>query len=455
MEFSQTTLGDEYDLIQRQGVDAYYAYTATFVTDKDELDVLTVVSLDWIRAYRTAAGDEILLKVVVPWGQYLQRILPFKENLKVTLTRTTISRQGDNSNQPVVEQTFAAILPVGAETAMLADGPETSSEFAADLSGIKVIQVQLQEEAFSRTRSEMVGGVFRDSTPFDVLMSLLHKSIQTMGLVQEESILGVNAIPPNNQSKRSHVLLPHGVPLVSIADKLQTQFGGIYNTGVGCYLQKGYWHVWPLYNYKRFDEATHTALFILAPSKRYRGVELTYRVMDNHFVAMITGGVRRLDASEALLLNDGNGVRFSNPDNLMEGFVEVGGNKALAKRTNNANEYEAIKRRGNPMSRVSDDMTQSNAFNEASKLAARNGAYFVMNWENSNPDLITPGLQCEVGFIVNGEPAFVNGVVVHAHAYSALAGTGMHQKIHQTTTEVVVMVDRTSPAYQAYLDEQN
>ena len=452
MEFSQTTLNAEYELIKRDGQESYYSYEAIFVTEKEEIPVMQVVSSDFIRDYRMAATDEILIKVVVSWGQYLNRVLPFKENLKMTITRTRVSLDGKKTADNVMVQTFSVFLPTEAETGMMADSPETTTEFSADLSGVRVVQVQLQEEAFALTRSEMVGGVFRDSTPFDILIAILDQSIKGMEIEVDQSILGINSIPPNNKVKRSNVIIPHGTPLVAVADKLQKEYGGIYTAGIGCYLQKGYWHVWPLYNYKRYDEAEYTALFILAPSQQYRGVEKTWRMVDKHLTVFVTGGVQRNDPSELLLLNEGNGTRFANTDAMMEGFFEVAGNKAVAKRTNNANEYEAVNRKASPMSRVSTDIGTSNAFNEASKIAVRNGAFLSMNWENSNPDAITPGLQCEIGFIVNGTPAFINAVVVHAHSYSAVAGTGMHQKIHQITTEVVVMVDRTSPAYQRYLD---
>lgn len=452
MEFSQTTLNAEYELIKRDGQESYYSYEAIFVTEKEEIPVMQVVSSDFIRDYRMAATDEILIKVVVSWGQYLNRVLPFKENLKMTVTRTRVSLDGKNSADNVMVQTFSVFLPTESETGMMADSPETTTEFSADLSGVRVVQVQLQEEAFALTRSEMVGGVFRDSTPFDILIAILDQSIKGMEIEVDQAISGINSVAPNNNVKRSNTIIPHGTPLVAVADKLQKEYGGIYTSGIGCYLQKGYWHVWPLYNYKRYDEAEYTALFILAPSQQYRGVEKTWRMVDKHLTVFVTGGVQRNDPSELLLLNEGNGTRFANTDAMMEGFFEVSGNKAVAKRTNNANEYEAVNRKASPMSRVSTDMATSNAFNEASKIAVRNGAFLSMNWENSNPDAITPGLQCEIGFIVNGTPAFINAVVVHAHSYSAVAGTGMHQKIHQITTEVVVMVDRTSPAYQRYLD---
>lgn len=453
MEFSETPLKAEYDLIRDNGTSSYYSYEATLITEKEEILVKQVVSIDFIRDYRNASSDEILMKVVLPWGQYLNRVLPFKENLKMTVIRTPLSAGSTKvPNEPVV-QTFLVYLPTEPETGMLSDSPETATEFSADLSGLKIVQLQLQEEAYSRSRSEMVGGVFRDTTPYNVLIALLNNSIKNMDLDVESSISGIESVPPNNNSKRENIIVPHGTPLVAVADVLQTQCGGIYTAGIGCYLQKGFWHVWPLYNYKRYDEVEHTALFILAPSRQYRGVEHTWRVEEKHLSVFVTGGVKRMDPSEVLLLNEGNGTRFGNTDSMMEGFVSVEGNKAVASRSNNANEYQGVKRKGSPMSRVSQGMTQSNAFNEASKVALRNGAYFAMNWENSNPDLITPGLQCEVAYLINGEVVYLNGVVIHAHSYSALAGTGMHQKIHQTTTEVIVMVDRTSPVYQRHLGE--
>ena len=454
MEFSQTPLGAEYELIMREGKGVYYMYDATFATERENIDALQVVSMDFIRDYRNSASDEILIKLVVPWGQYLNRVLPFKENLKVTITRSEVDTVSGEIVGTRVEQTFIAFLPPETETGMLDNSPETATEFSADISGLKIVQVQLQEEAFRRARSEMVGGVFRDSSPYEVLISLLHNSIRQMDLEIAERIVGVHATPPNNTAKRGTTLIPHGTPLVALADKLQTQLGGIYTAGIGCYLQKGYWHVWPLYNYKLYDSAERTALFILAPSGRYRGVERTYRMVDKHLTVFITGEVLRQDPSEILLLNEGNGVRFANADAMMEGFFEVSGNKAVAKRTNNANEYEAINRKGVSMSRITEDMATTNNFNEASKVAARNGAFITMNWENSNPDLIIPGLQCEIGFLVEGDVCFINGVVVHAHGYSALSGTGLHQRMHQITTEVVCMVDRQSPVYAKFLSSQ-
>lgn len=453
MEFSQSTLMAEYELIRRDGQESYFSFEATFVTEKEEVPVMMVVSTDTIGDYRKAATDEVLIKVVLPWGQYLNRVLPFKENLKMTVTRTRVGQQGEVTSDAIMVQTFNVYLPTEGETSTMADSPETATEYSADLSGLKTVTVQLQEEAFSLTRSELVGGVFRDSTPYAILIALLDQSIKGMDLEVEQSILGINSIPPNNTNKRSTTIIPHGTPLVSVADKLQAEFGGIYTAGIGCYLKKGFWHVWPPYNFNRYDEAEYTALFILAPSQQYRGVEKTWRVVDKHLTVFVTGGVQRMDPSEILLLNEGNGARFANTDAMMEGFFEVSDNKAVAKRTNNANEYEAVSRKANNMSRVSADIGTSNAFNEASKIAVRNGAFLTMNWENSDPDRINPGLQCEVGFLVDGTPEFVKAVVVHAHAYSAVSGTGMHQKIHQITTEVVVMVDRQNPAYKKYLEQ--
>lgn len=454
MEFQQTPLWTEAQLITSEGKESFYTYEATFVTEKSELDVMSVISVDWIRDYRNAAGDEIQIRVAVPFGQYLNKILPFKENLKLTVRRISVNSSGSVTNDPIIEQTFDAYLPMETETHSMGASPEVVSEFISDLVGIKQVTVQLQEEVFSLIRSTMVGGVFRDSAPFEVLKSLLFKTGQEFLVEGEVAMKGVTCVEPNNKTKRSNMVIPHGTPLVALANILQTQHGGIYTAGIGCYFQKGYWYVWPLYNYKLYDVAERTASFIIAPSTRYRGIEKTWRQVGKHLSILITGGVHKADPSEALLLNEGNGARFPNTDVVMDSFLEVKNNKAVAKRTNNANEYEAIKRRGRAMTRVSQDQMSTNAFQEASKVSFRNGAFLTVNWENSNPDLITPGLQCEIGFLVDGDVKFINGVVVHAHALSALAGTGLHQKVHQMTTQVVIMVDRLSPIYQEILDEQ-
>lgn len=454
MELASTTLDAEYKLIEQEGRESYFRYEAIFVTAKEEIPCMQVTTTDCICDYVNASTDEMLISVVLKWGEYLNRVLPFKENLRLTLRRTSTNNTGNVLVDDRVEQTFTAILQGEPETALMGDSPETASEDASDLSGIKRIQVQLQEDAYALTRSERVGGVFRDTSAHSALMALLNQSINGMDLEADQKIKGIDTVPPSNTSKRSAIVIPHGTPLVAVAEKLQTQHGGIYNAGIGCYLKKGMWHVKPLYDHTRYDTAKNTALFVIPPTQRYKGAERTWRKVDDHLTVFITGGIQRTDPSEIRLLNEGNGARFPNADAMMEGFFEVSGNKATAKRTNNANEYEAISRKANNLTRFSEDMSTSNVHHEASKVASRNGAYLTLIWENSRPGMIEPNLQCEIGFVSNGVPAFINGVVIHEHAFSGVAGTGLHQDIHQVTTEIVVMVDRNSPAYTRFLKSQ-
>jgi hypothetical protein len=457
MELTQSPLANELTLINQVATwGRYYSYEATITTEAEDLDVLKVVSVDWIRDYRNAVTDEILLQVALPSGEYLKRVLPFKENLRVTLTRTPIGVISDDDPRTITVQEYQAFIIATEMADTLGSNPQTATEDAANLVGFEKITLQLQELAWEQVRTEMVGGIFQRTTPFDLLISLLFNSIKELDVDVESRILGVNSVPPSNTVKRDHILIPHGVPLTSVAGLLQTQLGGIYSAGMGCYLQGGYWHVWPLYDNKRFDVATRTATFIILPDPRLRGTEKTYRATDRHLVAVITGGVDMVDNSESALLNHGNAVRFPDSNSMMESFVEKGGNKAVAKRTNNNTEYTGVQRRtGTQMSRVVGDMTKTNSYHESSKLAGRSGAFIRLHWENSEPSWITPDLQCEVGFTANGTPAFMPGIVVHAHVYSALAGTGLHQSAHQITTEVIVMVDRNSPEYQAFIEAKD
>lgn len=457
MELTASPLANELNLINQVATwGRYYSYEATITTEAEDIDVLKVVSVDWIRNYRNAVTDEVLLEIAIPSGTYLKRILPFKENLKVTLTQTPIGMISDADPRTITVQEFQAFVISTAAGDTLGSNPQTATEDAANLTGMEKMTFQLQELAWEQIRTEMVGGIPVSTTPFDFLISALFKSIRELDADLANQVLGVNSVPPSNTTKREHILLPHGVPLTQLAGLLQTQLGGIYSAGIGCYLQRSYWYVWPLYDNTRFDVAEKTATFIILPDPRFKGTEKTYRATDRHLVAVITGGVDMIDGSEGALLNQGNAVRFPDSDSMMESFVEKGGNKAVAKRTNNNTEYVGVQRRtGTQMSRVVTDMTKTNPYNESSKLAARSGAYIRLHWENSEPNWITPDLQCEVGFTANGSPVFIPGIVVHAHVYSALAGTGLHQSAHQITTEVIVMVDRNSPEYQAFIESKD
>lgn len=455
MELHNSPLFYELNLIYRESESArYYSYEAVISTEAEDIDVLKVISVDWIRDYKNAVTDEIMIEVALASGTYLKRIMPFKENLKMVLTKRPIG--GGNGDKDIVVQEFIAILVDQNQKETLGSNPATATEMAANQSDMHKVFFQLQEVVYEQVRTAMVGGVPRRTTPFDLLISLLFNSINDLEVDVENKILGVNAVPPSNTTVREQIIIPHGVPLTDLAGLLQTQLGGIYSAGIGCYLQRNYWHVWPLYDSTRYDIVEKTALFIILPDGKNQGTERTYRKTDRHFVAVITGAVSKVDASEGALLNAGGAVRFADTNNMMESFVETKGNKSVAKRSFNNNEYVGVKRRTpSTMSRVSTKLNHSNPYNEASKLAARAGAFITMAWENSNPDLITPDLQCEIGFTVDGAPKFINGIVVHAHALSALAGKGMHQTAHQITTQVVVMVDRNSPEYQSFIDEQN
>lgn len=448
MHFNETVYQHEYDLIAAGPSPKYQGLDAVIVTSQGEVPVMRVISVDWVRDYRYASTDEILMEGVMEWGQYLSKVLPYKENLKVTLTRRGLNTFAEVTDDSVIEETFNAFILLEPERASLSDSPETSNTEAADLMGLKHFMIQLQDPAAAVLRSEVLGGIFRDSTPFSILFASLRNNSETLDLEDDYAIKGYHVVNPNNTTPRANTIIQHGTTLMSLADKLQTQHGGIYSAGIGCYLQKGYWYVWPLYDFTRFDEAKRTALFIIPPTNRLGGLDKTYRVQDDHLVAIITGGVGKVDLSETRLLNEGSGTRFADAGKMMEGFFDTQGNKATAIRTYNASEYDGVKRPGQKMIRVQDDLTNTNSFQEASKIAERNGLFITLNWENADPEFITPGLQCEISYIHNGDPVYVNAVVVFCHVFTGLSGTGLHQTAYQTTCQIGLMVDRLSPLYE-------
>jgi hypothetical protein len=272
----------------------------------------------------------------------------------------------------------------------------------------------------------------------------------------ENQIQNIDTVPPANTELRKQILVPHKTLLTKLPTFLQQRGGGIYSAGLGFYLQKSVFYIWPCYDMNRFESSKHKATFLIMPDRKIRSVERTYREAGNSFVALITGDVELRDPSEVLLNNGGNAVRFTNFSRMLEGFGEVVNNKVIARRSYNVNEYIGVPRDGVPnQAPVAGTEHGTNPYAQASALALRAGAYLDLTWENCHPDLLVPGMQVEVGYLLGDTPMFMNGVVVASHVYTGLPGTGMLQQFHVTSTRFTVMVDRNSPEYKTYLQQRD
>jgi hypothetical protein len=457
VSIENSPLQEEIDAILGSPPNPVHAqYSCSIVTPDWVIHPNKLLSLDIQRDYLSNFSDVVILEVALPEGTYQQKVIPYQQSLKIELIRSLV---GETGGTPIVEndepwlRTYRGILEDGTDNAASADSKTAPTAGAANLDSLITVKIQLLDEGVDQIRMSQVGGIYYDEIPGNVLKYIITNLSKQLDLPDEEAIGGVDCVKFDNQSKHTQISIPHGTKPQDVAMLIQTDWGGVYNAGIGCYLQEAVWYIWPPYNYSRYDQERITLQFINLPPTRYPGIERTYRTTGSGIIALSTGEVSQQDNSSQEQVNSGNATRFTHTDQMWKGintfdknFGESGkDNKFIVKRTDNNSEFVGIEKAGIVNAPVSDAKMRNNSFVEPSKLAAKNGSFMTLVWEYSKPEVIYPGQPVRIQYLKNDEVMEVDGVVAGAHHYIHDTSTGPIQHRHICNSAVTVFIAPLNP----------
>ena len=407
------------------------------IADGQTFKPLKVVALNNMRNYSEGFTDITTLTVAVGLGAYARKIYPNRNNLQITLFKLPQGElsENDHGDNPIEAERFSATLLDEGKAPTEGQGVEANSEYELDLTNIVDVHFQLFNKSMEQIRLMSVGGIFRNCTMETLLRSVLTKEAAKADVDQERAIVGVDLVPVSNHDKHPQVVLTHGVKLVDVPDFLQKRYG-IYNAGLGSYVQNKFWHIFPLFDTTQFNDRQQTLTILVMPQRKYSDIERTYRQRGDSLTVLMTGESAFKDDGGTQYLNDGNGARFSDAAKQMEAVSTNRDNKAIVSRARNANEFTTDKRPDGiqhvPMAK---DRITSNPFPIYSGLASRNGGWFKGVWQNSDPKLILPGMMTRVIFTDQNETREMYGVVHRAQHVSMGVGDITSEKF---TTQTVV-----------------
>jgi len=450
MFLETSTLQAEITAIMQSQNPVHATLRCNIVTPKETIVPLKIFSLDIERDYLSNFSDIMILEVAIPQGVYQYNILPQREDLKVELLRNILGEVDDApiSNDKPSTRTYKAVIQNEASNAASATTAAATNIGSADLTGIATVRFQLIDPGLEQIRVSMVGGIYYDIIPGDVIRYTLSNLNTALKLSKAEEIKGVNIVPYDNQKVFRQVVVPHGTKPQDIAMLIQTDQGGVYSTGIGCYLQDALWYVWPLFNTKRFSKERRTLMVINIPANKFPGIERTYRLQGSAVIVMATGDTEHQDLSNQDQLNLGNATRFTHTDQMWNGsntydknFGESGkDNKFIIKRTDNSSEYAAIQRAGQNNAPLSAARMRNNSFVEPSKLAMRNGSIMSLVWEYAKPELIYPGMPMKLKYLKADTVIELEGIVIGAHHYIHDTTRGPVQGKHICNTALTVFL---------------
>lgn len=452
MELRESPLWNEVEAIALSNTEIVptRSFNAHFkVGENRTITATKVISCEFFRDYKGAYGDEVFLEVAFPMGTFHYDIFPACKDIEITLEYQTMvpNARNDQAALEIRSQKFLGTLLDKKSSTVAGANISQASRRTLDMQGPVTVTFQLLHPALRDIRLRAVGGIVRNTTPAEILRYILTSISNGQQLSEDTKVLGVEMVEPNNTDEYSNVVIPHGTRIQDIPPFIQKKVGGIYSTGLGTYLYGQHWHVYPLFDLTRFDKARRTLTIVNIPENAMPGIEHTYRVTANQVIILLTGAVSHIDNTEGAQLNRGNGVRFLDARRVVDGFVDAaeGDNKAVASRAQNNQEFLA-ESRDDDVNAVMTSQTRitANTFEEHSKLAKRLGAEIQALWENSDIDLIEPGMPLKFLYLKDDKVAELKGVVLGSQVYVQTASIGVADQRYRVDTALHLFVERES-----------
>jgi len=430
-----------------------YEYTAMIHTTEQDFMATQVVQVDMIRDYQNQIGDQIFIDLLLPLGDYIKRLYPYRTNLEVTLTRKPLfavsgSSNPDSDNE--VERYKAIFLPAENEHPQGQDITQYDKP-SLDLADVRTVRLQLLNRSLEPLRIKTVGGVYKKVTAQDLLQALLVAESQKVLVDGKPAIDGMDLYEASNPESKAHVIVPHGTLVHYIPTYIQEQLYGVYNAGIGTYLQtynnKRLWFVYPLYNTARYTTDKKTkAVFYAVPEKDYPVVELTYRLNGDVLYALALGHKLYSDKAETDQMSQGIGFRQIDARSFMKKPVEVKKDGPEAVRNQLATEVVAVSREDNlNYAPMSENRISSNPFLQYSQVAARQGGRIDIQWYYADPNQLFPGMACQYVYLDGEEVRRVNGVILKVYAAIKLDGIGIGTKRHRTDCVISIFAEKHPP----------
>lgn len=407
---------------------------------------VTVMNVENMADYLGQYADEISVEVMMMEGMFNYDIVPYKSKLEVTLKRVPLTDSTilvRDQYQSAIGFRYTATLYDNKSKILEGNAPSSNQREVGNRSSLVPVRFQLIQPVLERLRMQSCGGPFRNLRTVDLVVYLLTKYSATSVTDSAATVKGVTVLGKPNPLVREHIIVPHLTPVIAAPTWIHEHAGGVFQTGFRCYLQREHWYVFSPFDVKAYESSPKSLTIINVPANRMPNPERSYRTTPTQLIVLATGDTKHIDNSEQNQLNNGNGVRFIDADKVFSGFGATGNNKLVVEKSKNVNEI-VIDPRENGLNFVRETKTRitSNYMKEYSDLAARSGSYIQYTWENSNPELLYPGMAVRVMYLGNDIPEEMFGVLLGAHSFSTSDTKGMVNKRFNSKTVLTVFINR-------------
>ena len=411
----------------------------TLITTDFHLKALAVTSFAFNRDYMESYGDSIIMEVMVPMGTFMDKIYPYRQSLKTQVRSTLVNFKGEeiDDNKGTAYKEFRATIVDSRSPSIMNATEESDSLDLGDTGSILNISLQLTDPILETIRQTTSQLIIKDSTVDDVITAILKGDLFIRNELPKPE--GVIMTPSDNSKKYKQLIFPPTLNLISIPGWMQREYG-VYNSGIGVYLQRDYWYVFPLLQTEHFKEENTSVTIVAIPPYKMSGSEKTFDFKNSHLVILATGGIEQIDNTDSEQRNYGNGLKYINSERVMDCYSKTENGITTIDKSMNIIEFKSLDRADGgcyvPFSKSISSNNHANALTEISKTQSN---IITINWENSIPDLLLPGMSCRYLYRENAKVKTLTGILVNVeHRYVAV-NPGILQDVHSGVSKLTML----------------
>lgn len=446
-DIKTSTIWEEVSKIISAGdTGVHFTYRCELGIGEETIVPIKLISIEVKRRYSEQIGDYVFLEVLLPESVFNNQLYPNKDNFIVTLFKEPIGEVATDSDydREIQSKVYRGSVIDGKNSKLESDNPIVHDSDSLDRLSQKTYTIQLIDQAIEQIQMTYSSGLFVDMATDEFLRGILTYHASLLDVDDSVAIQGVDVVSGTDLEPREHIIIPDQNILASkVADYVQEHCGGVYSTGLSQYIQNNIWYVYPKYNLNRFDEVDKTLTVITVPSTKLAGSERTFSYQDNKLTVISTGKVTQHDDTERKQLTDGVGIRYLRGGTVVDNYVAMKGHDGMISSEDNMVDYTTVNRTSNlkqiPMS---PKRITSNHLFEMSRLAKNLGQTLIVEWENSNPELVYPGMPVKYVYLDGETINEIQGVVLGLDYDVVLQGTKITDTRYTCFTKLYLFMEK-------------
>lgn len=450
-DIERTTIWPEVKKVINSGQNPVrFLYTGRIHTVDNDIDVMKIISIDIVRDYVDTIFDYTHIEFIMPLGDYIRNIYPYRANLEFSLFKKSLTEVGTGQleNTKIDTIRFKAVFMPENKSYKIGEYDRfTITEL--NTMDIVTVTLQLLDRNIEAIRLLTVNGIYKNTDMRSMLKGVLIGEAQRVLVDGKPALTGADIIEPSNTTKYPQIVIPNNQKLTNIPFYLQENSYGIYAGGLGSYFQnynennkKGiYWFIYPIFDESRYNSNTTKLIIYSVPATKLTGIERTYRTDSNTIYILATARKLYWDSGQADYMDDGVGFTMTDANAMMKKPVKMTEDGPIAV-SNRLNYKVGLVDRedGFNAAFTADRKISANPFAQYARVLQRAGGKIDIVWQNSNPDLIYPGMPIKYYYLEEEVLKSHDGVVSYNHNYIQTETNQIYDNSHITSTHLSLYI---------------